>query len=95
MSSEVFYNYFLIFWIAFPVLLLPLMLRVVAPYGRHVSEKWGWMIDNRLGWMVMELVSPTVFAFYFLSGSTFSMIMQVFVQVRCVSRALVSLRGIW
>ena len=56
-------------WIALGLLLVPLQLRVTAPYGRHTRGDWGPMIDNRLGWIVMEIVSPLVFAYFFLSGN--------------------------
>ena len=39
-----------------------------APYGRHTSKKWGVSIDNKLGWIIMELpallVCPAIY-FYF------------------------------
>lgn len=70
MPHEVFFDYLLISWIIFPILLLPVMLKVAAPYGRHINEKWGLQIDNKLGWIVMELVSPIAFAYYFLMGNT-------------------------
>lgn len=55
-------------WIGFALLLVPIQLRVTAPYGRHTRRNWGPMIDNRLGWILMEIVSPLVFAYFFLSG---------------------------
>jgi len=51
-------------WILLAILLLPLLLKVRAPYGRHSSRKWGIMMDNRLGWVVMEM--PTLFLFFIL-----------------------------
>ena len=39
-----------------------------APYGRHTSKKWGVSINNKLGWIIMELpallVCPAIY-FYF------------------------------
>jgi len=37
------------------------LLRVPAPYGRHASAQWGPLIDNRLGWFLMEVVVLVVF----------------------------------
>lgn len=48
-------------WLALALVLLPVQLRITAPYGRHSSRKWGSVIDNRLGWVIMEAVSPLVF----------------------------------
>lgn len=50
-------------WIAMAVLLLPLLLKVKQPYGKHASDKWGPMMSNRLGWFVMELPALLVFVF--------------------------------
>lgn len=49
-------------------MLIPFQLRTTAPYGRHARTDWGPSIPNRLGWFLMELVSPLVFAGLFLSG---------------------------
>ena len=39
-----------------------------APYGRHTSKKWGVSINNKFGWIIMELpallVCPAIY-FYF------------------------------
>ena len=44
-------------WIAIAVITLVFLVvsNVRAPYGRHSTEKWGKMIDNRWGWFFMEL----------------------------------------
>ncbi|MEM9668399.1 MAG: 3-oxo-5-alpha-steroid 4-dehydrogenase [Pseudomonadota bacterium] len=41
---------------------------IAAPYGRHNREGWGRQMDERLGWMVMELVSPLMFLTFFWRG---------------------------
>jgi 3-oxo-5-alpha-steroid 4-dehydrogenase 1 len=51
-------------WIAIAVVLFPIMLKVTQPYGRHSKTNWGPMINNRLGWFVMELPSLVVFGYY-------------------------------
>lgn len=55
-------------WIAVALALVPIQLIFTAPYGRHTRKGWGPLIDNRLGWILMELVSPVVFAWFFLDG---------------------------
>jgi len=55
-------------WIAIAIVLIPVQLRITAPYGRHTRSGWGPMIDNRFGWVLMELVSPLIFMYFFLSG---------------------------
>ena len=55
-------------WIVLALLLFPVQLFVTAPYGRHQHRNWGPAIDNRLGWIVMEIVSPLIFATCFILG---------------------------
>ncbi len=42
-------------WIALAVLVFFVLLFVAAPYGRHTTNKWGPAINNRIGWMIMEM----------------------------------------
>lgn len=56
-------------WIALALVLVPIQLRFAAPYGRHTRRGWGPLIDNRLGWIVMEIISPLTFGCFFLSGN--------------------------
>jgi 3-oxo-5-alpha-steroid 4-dehydrogenase 1 len=53
-------------WVAFGTLALAplvfiLLFYIKAPYGRHVRRGWGPMLDNRIGWFLME--SPAVLVF--------------------------------
>jgi len=41
--------------IAIITLLVLVVFKIRAPYGRHANDRWGGMIDNRLGWFLMEL----------------------------------------
>jgi hypothetical protein len=40
-----------------------------APYGRHAKTTWGPVISDTLGWVLMELPSPLIFATWFALGS--------------------------
>jgi len=53
-------------WIAAGLITFPILLKVSQPYGRHSKSNWGPMINNRLGWFIMELPALAIFA-YFLS----------------------------
>ena len=53
-------------WVAYGTLALAvpvflLLFFVKAPYGRHIRGGWGPLLENRLGWFIME--SPAVFVF--------------------------------
>ncbi len=56
-------------WCVAAVVVFFALLRVRAPYGRHVAPGWGPSIGHRLGWFLMELPSPVVFAWFVLTGS--------------------------
>ena len=49
------YEIFVYGWIAIGFLSFPFILRYDAPYGRHTSNSWGPLVDNKIGWIVMEL----------------------------------------
>ena len=63
------FNLLMYIWIGLAIVLFPIQLKITAPYGRHVSKKLGFLMDNKLGWGFMEIVSPLVMAWFFLSGS--------------------------
>jgi 3-oxo-5-alpha-steroid 4-dehydrogenase 1 len=61
--------YFIVYcWIAIAIFIFPFVIRFIAPYGRHTTVKWGAMIDNRLGWIIMESPALLVFAGFYLFG---------------------------
>lgn len=53
-------------WIAIALVTFLFLLKITQPYGRHSKNNWGPMINNKLGWLLMELPALLVFA-YFLS----------------------------
>lgn len=57
------FNLFVWIWIIAGIIAFPFLLRIPQPYGRHSNNNWGPMIDNRLGWFLMELPALLVFAF--------------------------------
>jgi 3-oxo-5-alpha-steroid 4-dehydrogenase 1 len=63
------FNQFVIAWLILAVLLFPLLLKITAPYGRHIKKNWGPVINNRAGWIIMELPALLVFAYFFLIGN--------------------------
>ena len=55
-------------WIAIALIMLPVLLSITAPYGRHSRRDWGPMIPNRMAWVMMELPSLIMFITFFLIG---------------------------
>ncbi len=70
MSGPGWFNIIVLAWIALAIVLVPPQIVITAPYGRHLRPGWGPNVPARLGWMVMEGVSPLVFAALFLAGAT-------------------------
>lgn len=56
-------------WVLIPLIIFILLLFVNAPYGRYISNKWGLLINNKIGWFLMELPALAVFVFFFLFKS--------------------------
>ena len=77
-SGEVFF-YIVTAWTVLAIVLLPLLLRVTAPYGRHSSTRWGPMMDNRLGWFLMELPALLVFGWFALAEAGSKSFMLLFI----------------
>ncbi len=67
------FNIIVTIWIILALILVPLQLLQTAPFGRHFSAKWGPAMNNRAGWVIMEVVSPIVLWGSFLAaGATWS-----------------------
>lgn len=55
-------NIFSIYWMVFALTLLPVLLSVKQPYGRHVRKGWGLTMPNKDAWIVMEIPSLIIIA---------------------------------
>ena len=53
--SQTTYESILYGWIVLAVIIFFLLLKITAPYGRHSSSKWGPLVSNKWGWLIMEL----------------------------------------
>lgn len=63
------YLYIAIGWIGIGAITFFYLLRQTAPYGRHTSEKWGPLIDNKLGWFLMEFFVLVVLFVFLMTGN--------------------------
>lgn len=82
-----FSTYQLIFyiWISIAIAVFFLLLKIVAPYGRHASGKWGPQVDNHYGWLLMELPALIVMiVFFVLNFSTQSMAIEMMIGLFCL-----------
>lgn len=67
--SETYFNGFIWLWIAIALITFIALLFITAPYGRHTKSTWGPLIDNKLGWFIMEVFVLIVLAFFLYQGS--------------------------
>jgi 3-oxo-5-alpha-steroid 4-dehydrogenase 1 len=64
MISHETFNMICWIWIAAGLITFPILLKVPQPYGRHSKSNWGPMINNRIGWFIMELPALLVFGYF-------------------------------
>ena len=57
-------------WIAIAIIVFFILLKITAPYGRHVKKGWGPEINNRLAWVLMEVPVLSLFLFFVLSSAS-------------------------
>ncbi len=63
------YFYIAITWIGIGIITFFYLLKQTAPYGRHTTTTWGPLIDNKLGWFLMEFFVLVVLCCFLLTGS--------------------------
>lgn len=68
MNDNIFVNLNYI-WIAIGGIVFFALLFITAPYGRHTKTSWGPLINNRLGWFIMEFFVLLVLFYFVLTGS--------------------------
>ncbi|NOQ75225.1 MAG: DUF1295 domain-containing protein [Crocinitomix sp.] len=69
-------------WLAIAIAVHVTMFFVTAPFGRHTSTNWGPMVNNKLGWVIMELPSLGIMV-YFLFFGTYSFQSFVWILFAC------------
>ena len=62
-------NYFWI-GIALVIFIVLVLFKIRAPYGRHSSQKWGAVMDNKWGWVLMELPALLIMPIIALYGNS-------------------------
>jgi len=68
MLSLATFNIIVLSWIGIGLITFPFLFKITAPYGRHSNRNWGPMINNRLGWIIMEFPAMALFATLVISG---------------------------
>lgn len=55
-------------WIGLALITFASLFFVSAPYGRFLRKNWGPEIPNWFGWIIMELPSPVLMAYFVIIG---------------------------
>lgn len=68
MGNESIYQILLIAVFSCAAIVFFLLLLMPAPYGRHISKKWGYSLEARTAWLVMEFPAFAVIIIMFMLG---------------------------
>ena len=58
-----------ILWLLLGFITFITLLRIPAPYGKFAKNNWGPMIPSKLGWIVMEIISPIALLYFIIKGN--------------------------
>jgi hypothetical protein len=58
----------MILMIIIAVLVFISLLKIPAGYGQHISKKWGPTINDKAGWVIMEIPTLILYAIFYLIG---------------------------
>ncbi|MCK5347261.1 MAG: DUF1295 domain-containing protein [Candidatus Heimdallarchaeota archaeon] len=68
-SEGSFLEVFTYLFLVIGIVVFVVLFFINAGYGRYTSKKWGFQLDNRIGWLIMEAVGPIGFFILFLLGN--------------------------
>lgn len=87
------YTFFTWSWIGIAIGVFMLLLFVTAPYGRHSKTTWGPMINNNLGWILMECFLLVVLFYFVYTGeitqSITNIIIIILISLHYINRSFI------
>ncbi len=87
------YTIFTWVWIAIAAVIFISLLFITAPYGRHTTTTWGPLIDNKIGWFLMEFFLLVVLFYFILTGeneqSIVNMIIIGIISLHYINRSVI------
>ncbi len=93
MISEHTFNTAVTGWMLSGIIIFGLLFKFTAPYGKFISNKWGAMVNNRVGWIVMEAPPLLLFSFFFFwgnnSGNIVCLVLYLFWMMHYLNRDLI------
>ena len=55
-------------WLGIGLIAFITLMKIPAPYGKFARENWGPMIPSKIGWIVMEIISPLTLLYFYCNG---------------------------
>lgn len=71
------YQIFAYSWIGLAVIVFIILRFITAPYGRHAKTTWGPMINNKIGWFIMEAFVLIVLFYFIATGKNIQSITNI------------------
>ena len=68
MTALQFFHWFLILMTVTAVAVFCALFFVDAGYGQYIDRRWGRAVNNRLGWVIMEIPVVILFMIYWLAS---------------------------
>ncbi|MFX1490191.1 MAG: methyltransferase [Promethearchaeota archaeon] len=68
MQEFTIFNLLLICFGISSILFFIVLFFITAGYGQHVNKKWGPAINNKLGWVIMEIPTVIIYIVYYVIG---------------------------
>lgn len=55
-------------WLAIGLIAFITLLFIPAPYGKFAKNSWGPLIPSKIGWIIMEIISPFTLIYFYANG---------------------------
>ena len=68
MDDSIFFTWFMIVMIIIAILVFISLLKITAGYGQHISKKWGPAINDKVGWVIMEIPTVILYFIFYIIG---------------------------
>ena len=68
MVSTAFFNAFMMVMVALAAVFALVLVKGPAGYGQYTNRRWGATVNDRAGWVIMELPVVLLFAYYWLAS---------------------------
>ena len=75
------YNFSLLILFISAVLVFIILFFISAPYGKFMRKGWGPSVKSKWAWMIMELPSPVLMTYFFMSSRHKGTVQLIFISL--------------